>query len=225
MALKTSLSLTTAAFLLGVATPALLTAASDHATLPPSAAEMLARMEPQLPLERAIGVAESDVGGRAGQAAYEGANVRVRVYEKDGATDVVLDGASGRVLSKTPVSRFPGEPARGEWTELPSGLKYYELRVGDGAMPAGPTSSVRVHYSGWLLNGTKFDSSVDRGDPIVFPLNGVIRGWTEGVGSMRVGGKRKLIIPYDLAYGEGGRGPIPPRATLVFDVELLEVMD
>ena len=82
-----------------------------------------------------------------------------------------------------------------------------------------------MHYSGYLNDGTKFDSSLDRGTPATFPLNGVIAGWTEGVGSMRVGGKRKLIIPSTLGYGApGSPGVIPPNATLIFDVELLEIV-
>ena len=97
------------------------------------------------------------------------------------------------------MENLPGDEIVGEAQSSDSGLSWYELKEGDGAQPAGPMSSVEVHYTGWLLDGTKFDSSVDRGESISFPLNAVIEGWTEGVGSMKVGGKRKLVIPADLA--------------------------
>jgi len=106
-----------------------------------------------------------------------------------------------------------------------SGLQYIDQVVGTGEVAkAGQT--VSVHYTGWLTNGTKFDSSVDRGQPFSFPLGAgrVIKGWDEGVQGMNVGGKRKLTIPANLGYGaRGAGGVIPPNATLVFDVELLSV--
>jgi len=106
----------------------------------------------------------------------------------------------------------------------PSGLKYIDLKVGTGESPQ-VGRRVTVHYTGWLLNGEKFDSSIDRKEPFQFVLGRgmVIKGWDEGVSTMKVGGKRKLIIPPELAYGKSGIGPIPPNATLVFEVELLEI--
>jgi peptidylprolyl isomerase len=107
----------------------------------------------------------------------------------------------------------------------PSGLKYIDLKEGDGATPqTGQT--VTVHYTGTLENGTKFDSSRDRNRPFSFKLGvgQVIKGWDEGVGSMKVGGRRQLIIPAELGYGSrGAGGVIPPNATLIFDVELLRI--
>jgi len=106
-----------------------------------------------------------------------------------------------------------------------SGLQYWDIVVGTGAT-AVAGKPVKVHYTGWLTNGKKFDSSVDRGQPFVFPLGGgqVIKGWDEGVAGMKVGGKRQLRIPPELGYGaRGAGGAIPPNATLIFDVELLEV--
>lgn len=108
-----------------------------------------------------------------------------------------------------------------------TGLQYVDIKVGEGNMPKlGDT--VVVHYTGWLEDGTKFDSSVDRGEPFEFSigLGQVISGWDEGVGTMRVGGVRKLIIPPDLGYGASGAGGvIPANATLTFEVELLEIRD
>ena len=102
-----------------------------------------------------------------------------------------------------------------------SGLQYRELIAGAGKQP-GPTSMVTVHYQGTFINGKEFDSSYGRGQPISFPLNGVIAGWTEGLQMMKEGGKAELVIPQDLAYGAGRPG-IPPYQTLVFQVELIKV--
>lgn len=103
-----------------------------------------------------------------------------------------------------------------------SGLQYEVLVQGAGEKPTAK-DSVTCHYKGTLLNGTPFDSSYDRGQPITFPLNGVIAGWTEGLQLMPVGSKYKFVIPYNLAYGAFDYGPIPGGSTLVFEVELLEV--
>jgi peptidylprolyl isomerase len=104
-----------------------------------------------------------------------------------------------------------------------SGLQYYDIVEGDGPMPE-EGQIVVVHYTGWLEDGTKFDSSLDRGQPFTFPLGqgSVIAGWDEGVATMKIGGKRQLRIPAELAYGDAGSGNIPPGATLIFDVELLD---
>jgi len=107
----------------------------------------------------------------------------------------------------------------------PSGLKYIDTEVGSGDLPQ-TGQGVVVHYTGTLEDGTKFDSSVDRNKPFSFTLGigRVIQGWDEGVATMKVGGKRRLTIPSDLGYGaRGAGGVIPPNATLIFDVELLEI--
>jgi peptidylprolyl isomerase len=113
-----------------------------------------------------------------------------------------------------------------DYEETDSGLKYYDVVEGDGDSPQ-EGQIVVVHYTGWLEDGTQFDSSVERGQPFTFPIgqSSVIAGWDEGVATMKVGGKRQLLIPSDLAYGDSGSGPIPPGATLIFDVELLEIAE
>jgi FKBP-type peptidyl-prolyl cis-trans isomerase FkpA len=109
-------------------------------------------------------------------------------------------------------------------TTTPSGLRYEDLAAGSGPA-AAPGNEVSVHYTGWLTDGTEFDSSVRRNEPFTFQLGRgqVIAGWDEGVAGMRVGGRRKLVIPPALGYGPARNGPIPGNATLVFDVELLGV--
>ena len=106
---------------------------------------------------------------------------------------------------------------------LPSGLQYQVLQEGNGKSPKA-TDQVKCHYEGTLINGKVFDSSYRRGEPATFPLNGVIAGWTEGLQLMKEGAKYRFFIPFNLAYGTRGAGQdIPPYATLIFDVELIEV--
>ncbi|MEO9945036.1 MAG: FKBP-type peptidyl-prolyl cis-trans isomerase [Paraglaciecola sp.] len=113
---------------------------------------------------------------------------------------------------------------RDEVTVTDSGLQYEVITQGEGDVPA-LTSTVRTHYHGTLLDGTVFDSSYDRGQPAEFPVNGVIKGWTEALQFMKVGTKLKLHVPAELAYGEqGAGGAIGPHSTLVFDVELLDIV-
>ena len=133
------------------------------------------------------------------------------------AKDIVIKKASGE--------KFLNENKTKEGiTTTASGLQYQVLVAKDGAKP-NATDTVKVHYTGTLIDGTKFDSSIDRGEPISFPLNQVIPGWTEGVQLMSVGSKYKFFVPYTLGYGEkgAGNGAIPGFATLIFEVELLDI--
>jgi peptidylprolyl isomerase len=151
-------------------------------------------------------------------------------YGEEGAAGVIPPDAT-LIFDVELVSISPGSPA--EFTQVnaedyvttETGLKYYDFETGDGPTPQAGQEVV-VHYTGWLLNGTKFDSSLDRGSPFSFVLGAgrVISGWDEGLATMKVGGKRQLVIPPELAYGDqGASGVIPPNATLVFEVELLEI--
>ena len=132
----------------------------------------------------------------------------------------LIISASGQAKTATGPTKVTGEP-----TKTPSGLEYWDIKVGTGAV-AQAGHKVKVDYTGWLTNGKKFDSSVGTGHPFEFMLGAgqVIKGWDEGVAGMKVGGKRQLRIPSDLAYGARGTGGglIPPNATLIFDVQLLD---
>jgi FKBP-type peptidyl-prolyl cis-trans isomerase len=123
------------------------------------------------------------------------------------------------------VPAFAKQPQAGKEVVTPTGLRYVDLKVGEGEKAESGTI-VEIHYTGWLLDGKKFDSSLDRQKPLTFRLGAgdVIAGWDEGIAGMKAGGKRKLTVPPDLGYGKKGAGEvIPPAATLVFEIELLGV--
>jgi FKBP-type peptidyl-prolyl cis-trans isomerase len=139
----------------------------------------------------------------------------------------VVSGCGNTNKSNTSSAPSTSSPMKvnGQPTTTASGLQYWDFVVGSGATAAAG-NTVKVHYTGFLTTGAKFDSSRDRGEPFSFPLGArqVIKGWDEGVAGMKVGGQRQLRIPPELGYGAtGAGGVIPPNATLIFDVELLEV--
>jgi peptidylprolyl isomerase len=203
----------------------------DYSALPPEPAEIEKQLRAcHVTLAEAIATARQTVGGVARSAELrlelQPPAIEVVVYGDGRAQSVLVDADSGDVLEVTEVSRFPGEPVTGAWIESETGLKYFDIKVGEGAELPKPDALVELHYTGYLTDGSKFDSSHDRGDPISIPANRFIPGWTEGISTMKVGGVRKLIIPPDLAFGERGRpGVIPPNAILIFDLELLKIID
>ena len=144
--------------------------------------------------------------------------------DTENTTDTVADYGTEIKDNKTIGREFLEENAKNDSViQTESGLQYMVLKEGTGAKP-GPTDEVTVHYTGKLINGTVFDSSVERGEPATFPLNKVIPGWTEGLQLMSEGAKYRLFIPSELAYGEKGAGEqILPNSTLIFDVELIKV--
>lgn len=157
-------------------------------------------------------------------AAAFGATVRGEdlLLDQEGANQIVQDFFQKESV-KEGINFLADNAKRSEVTTTASGLQYEVLQAGEGAQPLA-TDEVTVHYTGKLLDGTVFDSSVDRGEPATFPLNRVIRGWTEGVQLMKVGAKYRFYIPSDLAYGDQGAGAdIKPGSTLIFDVELIKI--
>ena len=202
----------------------------DFSKLPPTAAEKHAAMKGRtVQLAQAIATAEKTGEGLTSSATTleEGGKVsyEIMIHSASATRKIRVSAETGEVTMNEEVPQIPGDAFTGDLVSTESGLQYVILKKGDGAKPKGPESTVKVHYTGWTVDGNQFDSSVARGTPATFPLNRVIAGWTEGVGDMQLGEKRKLIIPYALAYGERGRPPvIPPKALLVFDVELLEIV-
>jgi len=145
--------------------------------------------------------------------------------DKTASTTGDNKATTNNVSTNAPVASAATAPATSsEMTTTASGLKYQVLKHGTGTISPKATDTVKVHYEGKLLDGTVFDSSIARGQPISFPLNRVIPGWTEGLQLMKVGDKFKFVIPANLAYGENSPTPaIPPNSTLVFEVELLGI--
>lgn len=140
---------------------------------------------------------------------------------------VVLLSAAPLFAEATAVPGIPPLPAAIQWHTTPSGLQYADTAIGKGELPRDGQVVV-VHFSGWLDDGTRFDSTRERGKPFGFPLGSgqVIKGWDEGVRTMKVGGKRRLIVPPALGYGERGLGAlVPPNARLVFDIELVKIVN
>ena len=196
----------------------------DYSKLPPTAAERYAELAAFDLLAAQKLVAET-VGGRIAEARFvsgEAPCCEVHVYTAEEHLLVRTDPLGTRIESQEGIARIPGWPVEGEWIELPSGLKYFDVEVGEGKEPRNSVSQVSTEFDGWLVDGTKFQSTAERGKPLTSPLSGGIDGWKEGLLSMKVGGKRKLLIPPELAYGAAGQDClIPPNAMLIFDVHLV----
>ena len=162
----------------------------------------------------ALNGSPSAVETAALSAAYEEINARMQAKQAEKSKEM---SAAGEAF-------LADNAKRDEVTVTASGMQYEVLVAGEGDKPVA-TSTVRTHYHGTLIDGTVFDSSVDRGEPAEFPVNGVIAGWTEALQMMAVGSKWRLYLPYQLAYGEqGAGGAIEPYATLIFDVELIDIV-
>jgi FKBP-type peptidyl-prolyl cis-trans isomerase len=160
--------------------------------------------------------------------AIDGKEPKLKPEEMQGSLQKMQEGAMKKASEEAEKNQKTGDEfleknkAKSGVKTTASGLQMEVVKDGTGATP-GDTDVVKVHYTGTLINGTKFDSSVDRGEPVEFPVNQVIPGWTEALKMMKVGEKVKLVIPAKLAYGPQGRPGIPPNSTLLFDVELIDV--
>ena len=165
------------------------------------------------------------LGGKEPQVSNREAQTIVQDFFKAKEAKLQAERAEKGKAAREEGERYLAENAKKPGVvTLTSGLQYQVLREGNGRRPKA-TDKVKCHYEGFLVDGTLFDSSVQRGEPAVFGLQQVIAGWTEGLQLMQEGAKYRFFIPYLLAYGEGGAGAaIPPYATLVFDVELIEVL-
>jgi FKBP-type peptidyl-prolyl cis-trans isomerase len=177
----------------------------------------------KLDIDRMVQGLRDASGGKTSAVSEDKVHAALDALQKEAA-----DGAEAKAREQGDVNVKAGDAYRAEngkkagVTTTASGLQSETLVAGTGDTPKA-TDKVKVHYTGTLIDGTKFDSSIDRGEPITFPLNGVIKGWGEGLQLMKVGGKARLVIPPSLGYGAEGTGPIPPNATLVFEVQLISI--
>jgi FKBP-type peptidyl-prolyl cis-trans isomerase len=171
---------------------------------------------------------DTDVLAASINDAITGKDSRLKPEEMQAAMMKVQMDQSKKTESEGKANKEKGEKFLTENKSKPgvkttaSGLQYEVIKEGKGASPKA-TNTVKVNYKGTLIDGTKFDSSYDRGEPAEFPLNRVIKGWTEGIQTMKVGGKSRFVIPSDLAYGQNSPPGIPANSVLVFEVELLDI--
>lgn len=223
---------TTTAFLLGAASFAVLgaTQKTRYESLAPETHETAAQIA-ALPvsLTAAIATAEKAIDGRARSAELaldtDPPRIEVDVFGAKAAARVAIDAETGEILGREPLHRLPGLQPAGEPYVSETGLTFYDIVEGDGDEVESQGAMVRFQVNGFLSDGTLFDSSYEDGKHRMLPLERTVPGFREGVSTMKVGGKRKLILPYKLAYGEHGNPPVVPhRAVVIYDVELLEVL-
>lgn len=163
-------------------------------------------------------------GGELAIDEIKGQQMVIEYLQRRDAEKKAEQAAAGELAKKAGEDFLKENSKKAGVVTLPSGLQYMVIKEGTGRSPKA-TDNVKCHYEGTLIDGTLFDSSKKRGEPATFPLNGVIKGWTEGVQLMKEGATYRFFIPYDLAYGANGAGSaIPPYAALIFDVELIEVL-
>jgi FKBP-type peptidyl-prolyl cis-trans isomerase len=183
----------------------------------------IAMQAPSLNVDQFAAGVRDAFGKKDGKITEEEMKTALMAFEEKMRSEAMAKMEKDSSAAKAQGTTFLAENGKKSGvTTTASGLQYEVLKQGTGAKPAA-TDTVKVHYEGKLLDGTVFDSSVQRGEPVSFPLNRVIPGWTEGVQLMTVGSKYKFVIPSELAYGDQGAGPIPPHSVLQFEVELLSI--